>query len=85
MLEQMLANRRIEKNQCNIKNAKTELKSAVGINFWDRNLGLESNAEIALYFTPEMAHKKQTDCAKEKWAKKMDSDMAMPQVLHTPP
>ena len=32
MLEQMPANRRIEKNQCNIKNAKTELKSAIGIN-----------------------------------------------------
>ena len=47
MLEQMLANRRIEKNQCNIINAKTELKSAVGITFWDRNLGLESNAQIA--------------------------------------
>ena len=31
MLEQMLANRRIEKNQCNIKSAKTELKSAIGI------------------------------------------------------
>ena len=47
MSEQMLANHRIDKNQCNIKNAKTELKSAVGINFWDRNLGLESNAEMA--------------------------------------
>ena len=47
MLEQMLANCRIEKNQCSIINAKTELKSAVGINFWDRNLGLASNAEIA--------------------------------------
>ena len=47
MLERMLANRRIDKNQCNIKNAKTEMKSAVGRNFWDRNLGWESNAEIA--------------------------------------
>ena len=47
MLEQMLTDRRIEKKQCNIKNAKAELKSAVSINFWDRNLGLEPNAEIA--------------------------------------
>ena len=47
MLEQMLPNHRIEENPCNIKNTKTELKSAVGINFSDRNLGLESNAEIA--------------------------------------
>ena len=47
MSEQMLANRRIEIDQCDIKNAKTELKSAVGNNFSNRNLGLESNAEIA--------------------------------------
>ena len=32
MLEQMLANRRNEKNQCNIKKAETELKSAIRIN-----------------------------------------------------
>ena len=41
MLEQMLANHRIEKNQCHIKNAKTKLKSAIGINsgieIWDWN------------------------------------------------
>ena len=47
MLDQLLANRRIEKNQCNIINAKTKLKSAVGIDFSDRNLGSESNPEIA--------------------------------------
>ena len=29
-----------------------------------------------------MAHKKQHECAKEKWGTNMDSDMAMPQVLH---
>ena len=46
MLEQMLATRRIDKNQCNITNAKTKLKSAVGFNLWDQNLGLESKAEI---------------------------------------
>ena len=28
-----------------------------------------------------MAHKKQHECAKEKWATNMDSDMAMPYVL----
>ena len=47
MLEQMLANRRIEKHQCNIKNAKTELKSAVrinsGIKIWDWNQMLRSH------------------------------------------
>ena len=39
MLEEMLANRKIEKIQCNIKNSKTELKSAIGIDsgieLWD--------------------------------------------------
>ena len=29
-----------------------------------------------------MAHKKQHECAKEKWASNMEFDMAMPQVLH---
>ena len=52
MLEQMLANRRIEKNQCNIKNAKTELKSAIGINFgieiWDWNQMLRSHNNLHL-------------------------------------
>ena len=47
MLEQMLANRRIEKNQCNIENAKTELKSAIRINsaieIWDWNQMLRSH------------------------------------------
>ena len=52
MLEQMLANRRIEKNQCNIKNAKTELKSAIrinsGIEIWDWNQILRSHNNLHL-------------------------------------
>ena len=52
MLEQMLANRRIEKVQCNIKNAKTELKSAIGINsgidIWDWNQMLRSHNNLHL-------------------------------------
>ena len=50
MLEQMLANRRIEKNECNIKNAKTELKSAIGIDsgieIWDWNQMLRSHNNL---------------------------------------
>ena len=50
MLEQMLANRRIIKNQCNIKNAKTKLKSAIGINsgieIWDWNQMLRSHKNL---------------------------------------
>ena len=52
MLEQMLANRRIEKNKCNIKNVKTELKSAIGINsgieIWDWNQMLRSHDNLHL-------------------------------------
>ena len=52
MLGQMLANRRIEKNQCNIKNAKTELKSAIGINsgieIWDWNQMLRAHNNLHL-------------------------------------
>ena len=52
MLEQMLANRRIEKNQCSIKNAKTQLKSAVGIHsgieIWDWNQMLRSDNNLHL-------------------------------------
>ena len=52
MLEQMLANRRNEKNQCNIKNAQTELKSAIGINsgieIWDWNQMLRSHNNLHL-------------------------------------
>ena len=52
MLEQMPANRRMEKNQCNIKNANTELKSAIGINsgikIWDRNQMLRSHNNLHL-------------------------------------
>ena len=50
MLEQMLANRRIEKNQCSIKNVKTELKSAnrinSGIEIWDWNQMLRSHKNL---------------------------------------
>ena len=50
MLEQMLANHGIEKNQCNIINAKTKLKSAVGINsgieMWDWNQKLKSHNNL---------------------------------------
>ena len=46
MLQQMLANSRMELIQCNIKNAKTELKSAIeinsGIEVWDWNQMLRS-------------------------------------------
>ena len=49
---QMLANRRTEKNQCNIKNAKTELISAIGINSgienWDWNQMLRSHNNLHL-------------------------------------
>ena len=52
MLEQMLANRRIEKNQCNIKGSKTELKSAIrinsGIEIWDWNQMLRSHNNLHL-------------------------------------
>ena len=52
MLQQMLANRRIETNQCNIKHAKTELKSAIGINsgmeIWDWKLMLRSHNNLQL-------------------------------------
>ena len=48
----MLANRRIEKNQCNIKNTKTELKSAIGINsgieIWDWNQMLRAQNNLHL-------------------------------------
>ena len=47
MLEQMLANSRIDKNQCNIKNYKDRTEMCSRNEFRDRNLGLESNAEIA--------------------------------------
>ena len=52
MLEQMLANRRDKKNQCNIINTKTELKSAVGINSgikiwdWNQKLRLHNNLHL---------------------------------------
>ena len=49
---QTLANRRIEKNQCNIKNAKTELKSAIriisGIAIRDGNQMLRSHNNLHL-------------------------------------
>ena len=52
MLEQMLANRKMEKIQCNIKNAKTELKSATGmysgIEIWDWNQMLRSHNNLHL-------------------------------------
>ena len=52
MLEQMLANRRIENKQCNIKNAKTELKSAIrihsGIEIWDWNQMLKLHDNLHL-------------------------------------
>ena len=47
MLEQMLANRRIEKIQCNIKKCKDRTEICNRNEFWDRNLGLESNTDIA--------------------------------------
>ena len=52
MLEQMLANRTFEKNQCNMKNAKTELKSAIGTNSgieisdWNQMLRLHNNLHL---------------------------------------
>ena len=52
MLEQILANRRIEKIQCNLKNAKTDSKSAIGINsgieIWDCNRMLRSHNNVHL-------------------------------------
>ena len=48
----MLANRRIEQNQRNIKNAKTELKSAIrihsGTEIWDGNQMLGSHNNLHL-------------------------------------
>ena len=61
MLEQMLANRKIEKNQCNIKNAKTELKSAIGIysgiEIWDWNqmLRLHNNLHLKWHTRSNMS------------------------------
>ena len=52
MLEQMPANRILDKKQCNIKDSKTELKSAVGnnsgIEIWDWNqmLRLHNNLHL---------------------------------------
>ena len=52
MLEHVLTNRRIEKNQCNMISAKTEMKHAVVMNswieIWDGNQMLRSHNNLHL-------------------------------------
>ena len=78
MLEQMLANRRIEKNQCNIKNAKTELKSAIGITcgikIWDLNQMLRSHKKLHLKWRTKSNMSVQRRNGQQTWI----LDMAMP-------
>ena len=85
MLEQMLPNRRIEKNQCNIKNGKTELKSAIeiisGIEIWDWNQMLRSHNSLHLKWQTRSNMSVQRRNGQQTWI----LDMAMPQVLHPPP
>ena len=82
MSEQMLAKRRIEKNQCNIKNAKLELKSAIGINsgieIWDWNQMLTSRNNSHLKWHTRSNMSVQRRSGQQTWI----LDMAMPQVLH---
>ena len=78
MLEQMLANRRTEKNQCNIKNAKTELKSAIGINSgieisdWNQMLRSHKNLHLKWHTRSNMSVQRRS--GQQKWI----LDMAMP-------
>ena len=85
MLEQMLANRRIEKNPCNIKNAKTELKSAIGINsrieIWDWNQMLRSHNNLHLTWHTRSNMSVQRRNRQQTWI----LDMATSYVLHPPP
>ena len=78
MLEQMLANRTIEKNQCNIKNAKTELKYAVGIKsgieIWDWNQMLRSHKNLHLKWHTRSNMSVQRRNGQQTWI----LDMAMP-------
>ena len=81
MLEQMLANRRIEKIQCNIKNAKTELKSAIGINsgieIWDWNQMLRSHNNLHMKWHTRSNMSVRRRNGQQTWI----LDMAMPYVL----
>ena len=78
MLERMLANRRIEKNQCNIRNAKTELKSAIGTNseieIWDGNQMLSSHKSLHLKWHTRSNMSLQRRNGQQTWI----LDMAMP-------
>ena len=85
MLEQILANRRIEKIQCNIKTAKTELKSAIGINsgieIWDWNQMLRSHNNLHMKWHTRSNMSVRRRNGQQTWI----LDMAMPYVLHPPP
>ena len=78
MLEQMLANRRIEKNQCNIKNAKTKLKSAVElisrieIGDWNQMLRLHNDLHLKWHTSSNMSVQRRN--GQQTWI----LDMAMP-------
>ena len=78
MLEQMLANRTTEKNQCNIKNSHTELKSAIGINsgieIWDWNQMLRSHNKLHLKWHTRSNMSVQRRNGQQTWI----LDMAMP-------
>ena len=82
MLEQMLANRRFGKNKCSIKNAKTELKSAIrinsGIEIWDRNQMLRLHYYLHLKWHTRSNMSVQRRDGQQTWI----LDMAMPYVLH---
>ena len=82
MLGQMLASRRIEKNQSNIQNAKTELKSAIrmnsGIEIWDGNQMLRSHNHLHQKWHTRSKMSVQRRNGQQTWI----LDMAMPQVLH---
>ena len=81
MLEQMLANRRIEKNnetskmQIENRNLHSELIS--GIEIWDWNQMLRSHNNLHLKWHT----RSNMSVQKRKWPTNMDSDMATPKVL----
>ena len=78
MLEKMLANRTFEKNQCNIKNAKTELKSAIGTNSgieisdWNQMLRSHNNLHLKWHTRSNMSVQRRN--GQQTWI----LDMAMP-------
>ena len=81
MLEQMLAKRGIEKIQCNIKNAKTELKYAIrinsGIKIWDWNQMLRSHNNLH----PKWHTRSNMSVPRRNGQQTWILHMAMPQVL----